>query len=236
MFRWTKKYIRNGSLPYRVFEKVLAKFGQIGSNKICNICGWHGLFLLPMITDTYIRYNAICPNCRSFERHRALYRFYSNYFQSKAKSLLHISPEQCLSRFLSSRASNYRVSQYGDPRTLNIDLLNISPGSIDFDVILMNHVLSCTADGKKAIENLYAHSLPEVVLLLNEPLADGPTIEYMRMLDTGSYRTYGMQDIAKQVSPFKIKKLTNIYDDLFTPEEKKLFSLGSGDCVLELVK
>jgi SAM-dependent methyltransferase len=124
-------------LPYmgKIALKMLGNY-----SRQCNLCCFSGSFLAFGFPP---RFDALCPNCGSIERHR-LFGVWLN--QNKAelagKDVLHFAPESIVTAIVKPLAGTYRTAdldpRYGD-LVLNIEDIALPDESVDF--IICNHVL-----------------------------------------------------------------------------------------------
>ena len=105
-------------------------FAAVGMGYECNICRWRGhTFLLTGHGAT--RRHAMCPRCRSLERHRLAYKLLGTRIRAGQRTL-HVAPEPAVSRWLRPLSSDYlSISIDGSHAMAAMDLtrLPISDGS-----------------------------------------------------------------------------------------------------------
>jgi SAM-dependent methyltransferase len=123
----------------------------------CPICRSQLQSFLPFGVNR--RLNALCPVCRSLERHRLIWLFLKKagvLFGPPKKRMLHVAPEACLSKlFQCSEHIEYISADLDRLAMINLDLCNISFPDEAFNVIIASHVLEHIPDDRKAMRELY---------------------------------------------------------------------------------
>ena len=104
------------------------------------------------------RNNALCPTCKSLERHRFVV-FYFDKNKYNFERMLHIAPENQLTKLFKSISKNYVCadidpSKYKIPNMIKLDVTNI-PFKNMFDFIFASHILEHIIDDRKAMKEIY---------------------------------------------------------------------------------
>jgi hypothetical protein len=125
--------------------------------------------------DDWNRYGALCWRCGSHERHRAQWLLLQHRPQllRDAGSLLHFSPEWCLSRRLRRVAGLRYVTTDLDPgqtADLRLDVTAIKLPDGAFDAVLCSHVLEHVPDDARAMAELRRITAPGGFCLVMVPL------------------------------------------------------------------
>lgn len=185
------------------------------------------------------RPNAMCPNCHSLERHRALWlHLKKENILNKMGGLkvLHFAPEEAfLDKF------NEMWGDFYYPVDLNpnvrgikkvVDITDISFEENTFDIIICIHVLEHIPDEKKALKELGRVLKPGGVAIIGVPIRNG----MIKTLEKEEYNTpelrakyYGQPSHVRQYGSdfperlkgiFKVKE-TILCNDLSETEIKK---------------
>ena len=130
-------------------------------NYYCPICRKAGAFLQRKHTGGMVVQHCVCPNCRSFHRHRLMWEFlqrHTSLFDKQCKQdVLHFAPEPCISNRLKrlSHVSYITADIDADKaqRRMDIQRIRLDDGSID--LVLCSHVLEHVPDDRLAIRELY---------------------------------------------------------------------------------
>src|SRR5512147_1992251 len=84
--------------------QVLKKLGGVYPRD-CNICGYSGMFRASGLPP---RFDALCPSCKSLERHRHQYLWIQQNEEAlRNKRILHFAPEPVMRKIYSSLAASY---------------------------------------------------------------------------------------------------------------------------------
>lgn len=152
----------------------------VHTKKVCPACKSEIRLYLPV--GEKLRYNAMCPVCRSAERHRSLWLYFENnpqLFQrteNKPLKILHFAPEKVFYDKFSKDASLDYYPVDADPRCSRIrkcvDMTDIPYEDNIFDVIICNHVLEHIRDERKALQELYRVLKPGGTAFINVLIFD----------------------------------------------------------------
>ncbi|MEA2190485.1 MAG: hypothetical protein QOI73_606 [Solirubrobacteraceae bacterium] len=142
-----------------------------GDAVVCPVCE-HGF---DAFKDDWNRHGALCWRCGSHERHRAQWLLLARRPQllRDARSLLHVSPEWCLSRRLRAMRGLRYVTTNLDPHEaadlrLDVTALDLPDGA--FDAVLCSHVLEHVPDDARAMRELRRITAPGGFCLVMVPL------------------------------------------------------------------
>jgi SAM-dependent methyltransferase len=138
----------------------------------CPICE-HGF---DVFKDDWNRPNALCWRCGSHERHRAQWLLLERRpgLLREARSLLHFSPEWCLStRLRQTRGLRYVTTDLDPERQadLRLDVTALDLPDDAFDAVLCSHVLEHVPDDARAMAELRRVTAPQGFCLVMVPLA-----------------------------------------------------------------
>lgn len=182
-----------GDIYSRIRGYFLA-FLLIGNRFICPCCGWH--FRKFLTYGVKPRKNAMCPRCKSLERHRLLWLYLksnTNLYRARLK-VLHIAPEAIFQKILKSMQNLDYISADLNSRyaMVNMDVTNIIYENCSFDVILCSHVLEHVEDDRKAIEELYRVLKPGGWAILQVPVYS----DLERTIEDATVRTPKERELA----------------------------------------
>lgn len=144
--------------------------------RACPICGATGRFVA---AGNPPRFDARCPDCGSFERHRLFALWLArNPGEVAGRRVLHIAPEAILRPMVRDRAARY-VDGDRDPdrasTALDVEALAFQDGA--FDTVICNHVLE-HVDHRKALAEFHRVLAPGGLAVLSFPLIEGWTESY----------------------------------------------------------
>ena len=165
----------------------------------CPCCGYSADAFLPF--GIVKRPNAMCPQCRSLERHRLLWKFFQDetHLLTARLRVLHIAPEQRLQRELSQLVNlDYLSIDLESPLAMMRADMTLMPFKDDvFDVILCSHVLEHVPDDGQAMRELRRVLQPGGWALLQSPMDDrlATTFEDPSVTDPDErQRLFGQRD------------------------------------------
>jgi predicted SAM-dependent methyltransferase len=146
------------------------------------------------------RNNALCPLCKSLERHRSVVLFFNNN-NIRFNKLLHFAPEAQLNKLFISISNKYICGdidpkQYKIPNIIKIDITNI-PYKNEFDCIFASHVLEHIIDDRKAIKEIYNAlvSNGRFIALIPQKLTSKSTYEDLSIVsETDRIKHFGQRD------------------------------------------
>ena len=150
-----------------------------GDAVLCPVCE-HGF---DAFKDDWNRHDALCWRCGSHERHRAQWLLLRSRPQllRDARSLLHFSPEWCLSRRLRKLPGLRYVTTDLDtsqPADLRLDITALDLPDSSFDAVLCSHVLEHVPDAARAMAELRRITAPGGFCLVMVPLDLGRSTTY----------------------------------------------------------
>jgi SAM-dependent methyltransferase len=155
--------------------------GQRTVTRYCPVCEHAAPVFLPFGVGLTVRLGALCPFCRSLERHRAVWLYLyprlqqvvSEHGQTRSPRLLHVAPEVCfrhrLRRLLGQR---YVTTDLVAPDVdVNAPLEQLPFASESFDVVVCNHVLEHVPDDRSAMDELLRVLVPGGWAIVQVPIA-----------------------------------------------------------------
>lgn len=141
------------------------------TRRTCPICGFHGGFLK---TGDPPRADAMCPICRSLERHRLFWLWYLKNSQILLPPIIHFAAEDFVAKFFKEKLddSKYRTANIsGTPDIiLNIESINLPDSSIS--TVICNHVLE-HVDDRKALSEMHRILSKDGILIASVPIIEG---------------------------------------------------------------
>jgi SAM-dependent methyltransferase len=200
----------------------------------CNICGWSGNEFQPLRSPGYAHedQNVFCPNCGSYERHRALASYVdkagilpaSGLSLELGNGMIRACKLLCESQGL-THVSLDMWPGFGD---VVGDLAALPFRACSFDVLICIHVLEHVADDFRALSEIHRIAKPDSLLILQVPFDDRrfDTVEYEPAADKrlhagynyGHIREYGL-DILERLG-FFWKAVSEIHPLLLVTESE----------------
>lgn len=185
--------------PHSGFHAVAAPGSRAGAGR-------------PQDQSHWARFDAECPNCGSWERHRLMRLVLDELDAEKWEGpLLHFAPEPHLGQALQRlRGVDYQTADLYDPAANHqVDIQDLPFADASWSYLVCSHVLEHVPDDEKALAELRRVLKPGGILLLCVPcvpfyVATRLTIDHqpgdaLRSLH-GHFRTYGLDFVAR-VSP-----------------------------------
>ncbi len=231
-------------------QRFLRKKVLRGSNVHCPCCNSSFSTFLPV--GKPVRFNAGCPNCYSFERHRLLWLFLFSQAEllKENMKLLHVAPErvffkkfQTLGNLLYIPADKFMPGYKYPKGTKNMDITAVSYPDNHFDAIICSHVLEHVPNDKRAMQELHRvlHHNGWAILQVPIDYSQAATFEdnsitspeerekYFGQHD--HLRLYG-RDYAQrlQQAGFKVEEID--YYNTFSKTEKEKFGLSANEGII----
>lgn len=154
-----------------VYWFEVLRCGSGSAVRECPLCGHRGTF---KAYGHPPRYDALCPQCGSLERHRLLVLMLARLnVLAPPMTLLHFAPEPILKSILKRQVANYidaDVEPGKASRVLNMEAIDLPSGTVD--VVMANHVLE-HVDDKAALSEIFRILKPEGLLVATVPLVEG---------------------------------------------------------------
>ena len=224
-----------------IFYKLWARYS--GPGRECTVCGWTGPEFQPVFILPYavVRKNVMCPTCGSYERHRAYSIFYKRFFSSEdnrnLREMVHFAPEDCLYPLFSSVTTRYERSNYENASAgeLSLDLRYLDLPDESFDLLVMNHVLSCMPGDDQAVKSMYRVLRTNGVVLAGDAVAaDRGTILYSEPGYGGAHRSYGLLDLQERFAPFIVQVVDTSAG--LSQEQRTRYGINPNEMVIVLRK
>ncbi len=164
-----------------------------------------------------VRYDAECPGCGAWERHRLIRVVLGELgMQAWEGPLLHFAPEPHLGAVLQSiRGVDYRTADLYDPSVDHqVDIQDLPFGDNSWAYIVCSHVLEHIPDDERALAELRRVLRPGGILVLCVPCV--PFYEESRLTVShepgtllrslhGHYRTYGLDFVERAGRHFTVE-------------------------------
>jgi len=181
--------------------REIQALGLKGEQVYCPICDRHFKTFLP--GGPTLRPNSRCPVCDSLERHRLLWLTLNSLWQNETISrggrMLHIAPEQCLSKLFRRNYDYLSVDQDERFAMQFMDIREINAPSNTFDAIICNHVLEHVPEDRKAISELFRVLKPSGWASIQVPMIGEVTQEDLSVTDPKQReQLYGQADHVRQ--------------------------------------
>ncbi len=163
----------------------------------CPSCKKKFPYFYPVVSGSHFIFNTQCPYCKSYERHRAQWMYYSEctgLFQPRQSIVvLHCAPEEIFFRklFQKENIDYYPVDKWkgytvcGERMRDYVDLTRMPYEDDKFDYILCNHVLEHILDERAALSELKRVLKPGGTAFLNVPI----NLELAHTLENPAYNT-----------------------------------------------
>lgn len=154
-----------------------------------------------------LRPEALCPVCGSLERHRLICLYIqarTNLFDGHHKRMLHVAPEEQLSRFFrSAEYIDYLSSDLQNPTAMvKMDITDIHYPARTFDAIYCSHVLEHVLEDTKAISEFHRVLKPGGWAILQVPITVARTIEDPTIISPAEReRVFGQTDHVRRYGP-----------------------------------
>jgi SAM-dependent methyltransferase len=180
----------------------------------CNVCGWRGRRFLTHCGAGYVNYDAFCPRCMCYPRHRGFAELLENGLGREIEALrarggrrLLFAPEPGMATLLSRHVSGLEGD---DIRRINelvvqvedIQQLSFADDSVDFFSCF--HVVEHVPDDRKALAELVRVLHPEGLGVFNVPITFGrkETIAFGRAnpLANGHWFDFGEEFVERLVA------------------------------------
>lgn len=199
---------------------------SLGSGRECNICGWTGRTFLTTGHGRMRRRDALCPGCRSLERHRLGYVLLRDRLQAGQRTL-HVAPETSVTRWLRPLSAHYLSIDVAGAKAMEaMDLTALSLLDASVSLLFCSHVLEHITDDRTAIAEMRRVLAPGGQLVVQVPIRGDVTDEDPNVTDPGErkrrfdqrdhVRVYGL-DIVGRLED--VGFIVDVLDDSALPAE-----------------
>jgi predicted SAM-dependent methyltransferase len=149
---------------------------QIGSGKVCPLCGWEGRRFLRAGRLNAKRYDARCPRCGALERHRLAYKVVGQLGIRDAITL-HVAPERSTQNWLRSLSREYLSIDLSNNAMAKMDLCKLELPDNSRSLIYCSHVLEHIPDDRIAMREMFRVCTPGGLSIVQIPIWGKHTIE-----------------------------------------------------------
>lgn len=135
----------------------------------CPICDYYGYF---KNSGRPPRIDALCPKCKSLERHRLFWLWIEKNKNELSEPILHFAAEPIFENMLRESYKDYITADLYNQADIKIDIENIDIDGKIFKTIICHQVLE-HVDDKKALNELYKIISDDGLLILSVPIIMG---------------------------------------------------------------
>lgn len=176
---------------------------HFGFNRYCPICDSHVRYFKP--TGVFSRPDAVCPVCKSGERHRLAWLFLDReYIRFIGKKILHIAPEETIAKRLKGFSPNgYLSADINESRAMvKMDITQINYSDKMFNIIYCSHVLEHVSDDLKALREFHRVLADDGFAVIQVPILGESTFEDPTVTDPKEReRLFGQHDHVRRYGP-----------------------------------
>jgi SAM-dependent methyltransferase len=202
----------------------------------CPCCRWTGLQFRTIFFGSYLRRNCGCPRCKSMERHRSYFLYYSGttgFGDTKGKVIVYFAPEKSLADWLHNQKGLVVKADLVAPDVdLRADLgfLPFKSGSVD--MIINHHVLEHVPDDSAALAEFDRILKSDGRLFISVPLDENRQFTwdwgFPDPVKQDHFRDYGM-DFSQKLARFEFAAVD--IPTAFSPEQVRRYGLGTSEIV-----
>jgi SAM-dependent methyltransferase len=223
-------------------RSLIRRMRLVGWQRYCPICTAHARRFLSFGNPS--RPDALCPWCRSLERHRLVWCYFrrmTDLLDGRLKRMLHVAPEPALERVLAPGVGpGYVTADLTSPAAAEkMDLTDIRHPDGSFDVIYCSHVLEHVPDDRSAMRELHRVLSPRGWALLLVPITADRTVEDPSVTDPEErLRLFGQKDHVRRYGPDFVDRLRSVGlavrkvvapDFLSAPEIRRMGITAAGE-------
>jgi SAM-dependent methyltransferase len=155
---------------------------QIGPPRVgCPFCGWRGRRFRPFVSGVHVRRDALCPRCRSLERHREFLPIFQKVRElvRGTARVLDIAPMQAFSDYCRARGDLEYVSIDRDSPVAmcHMDVQRLALKEASFDIVVCYHVLDYVPDDRRALREIARVLRSSGIAILQEVTKPGKGTE-----------------------------------------------------------
>jgi SAM-dependent methyltransferase len=144
----------------------------------CPLCGWAGQEFSVAGRGQKQRYDARCPECGSFERHRLAFLVAEQCVALDFSKVVHAAPEISLEKWLRSKSEHYLSIDIDCHKAMaQMDLTELSLDQNTQSLFWASHVLEHIEDDRKAISEIHRVLIPGGKAFIQVPIWRANTFE-----------------------------------------------------------
>ena len=179
----------------RVVLRIAAIIYGMGSGRECNLCRWQGRAFLSTGRGEKHRSDALCPRCRSVERHRLAHLLLRDRLPVGGRTL-HVAPEPSVADWLRSISDRYLSVDLNGSRAMEaMDLTALSLPDASVTLVYASHVLEHIPDDRAAITEIRRVLAPDGIAVIQVPIGGGQTVEDLTVTNPDErLRRFGQRD------------------------------------------
>lgn len=184
IFRITNYYFMDKIVRrfFILLTKIKGIFRRSKNYHSCPSCQREFPFFYPIMCGNHIAFNVQCPYCKSYERHRSQWLYYTRetdmFAPKQPISVLHCAPEELFfpKFFKKELVDYYPIDKWtgftvcGEKMRDYADITKLPYEDNKFDYILCNHVLEHIPDEQLALAQLKRVLKPDGIAFLNVPI------------------------------------------------------------------
>jgi SAM-dependent methyltransferase len=196
-----------------IFGRLTYKLMKPFHTRQCSCCGWHGFRFEPYGQLAWKRDDAMCPWCRSLERHRLVYLLMRDELEGArgrgaGYRTLHVAPEHALAKWLRGVSDHYLSIDTNGTAMANMDLMKLDLPDDAFTLVWCSHVLEHVPDDRQAMREMRRVLAPGGMAVIQVPVDATVTDEDPTIADPQErLRRFGQEDHVRIYGPDIIKRL-----------------------------
>lgn len=219
-----------------IYKIRISNIFNIGNNSFCPCC--NNSFDHFLNYGVVPRKEAMCPNCLSLERTRALWLYLINEYKilDKEIKLLHVSPEFAIKDSLKkmNNIDYLSIDIHKDMADYVMDVTDLKFEENSFDLIICSHVLGFVFDENKALNELRRVLKTNGILIIQTHFYNESNSKNLELSSTFNKFLYTENDLLRLHGidfVQKLKALNFVVEILDYSNSIKFskFKLGSGE-------
>lgn len=168
---------------WKILFRLRSRFASLGSARECNLCGWRGGRFLTAGQGVKRRPDALCPSCRSVERHRLAHALLREAI-APGQRTLHVAPEPSVTDWLRAVSAEYlSIDLDGRLASRAMDLTHLDLADASFSLVYCSHVLEHIPDDAAAMREMRRVLQPGGLAVVQVPVKGEITDEDLRITD-----------------------------------------------------